>query len=156
MPAATRTRLEDLDAALTRLRRLWETPVLRQRLLELIGDEVEFSLIRALRAIELTGLSEPGVGDVAMVLGVDDSTASRLIDHAVNAGTVERTISTRDRRRCVLRLTEDGKDVLRGALRARTTLLREATSTWEPSDVATLTELLDRFTSAVTGTEQSA
>ncbi len=155
MAVTTRTRLEHLEAALTGLRRLWENPAIRQRLVDLVGANVDASLIRTLRAIELTDAPDPGVSDVALLLGVEDSTASRLVDQAVNAGAVERTTSTRDRRRSVLRLTEEGRDLLRAALRARTTLLREATSDWPPDDVAALAELLDRFTCAVLKTQTS-
>ncbi len=144
-----RVQLEDLDAALTRLRRLWEHPAIRQRLIDLLGADVEASLIRTLRAIELADTPEPGVSDVAAILTVEDSTASRLVDQAVTAGSVERTTSPRDRRRCVLRLTDAGHELLRAALKARTTLLRETTSDWQPGDVAALARLLDRFTTDV-------
>ena len=148
MPTTT-TSLDQLDLALTHLRRMWESPAIRQRLFDLMGSDVEPSLIRTLRAIERTEMAEPGVRDVARILGVDESTASRLVDQAVTAQTVERTSSTTDRRRSVLTLTEAGNELLRTALVARTTLLGDATQSWDPEDIATLADLLERFSAAV-------
>ena len=156
MALTTRTQLEQLDLALTRLRRLWESPVVRRRLLEMVGGDVDPTLIRTLRAVERTELAEPGITDVALILGVDDSTASRLVDAAVTAGTVTRTTSTRDRRRSVLQLTEAGTSLLRSAMRARTTLLREVTRDWDADDIAALVELLERFTTAATKVERTS
>lgn len=155
MATITRRDLEHLDLALTRLRRLWESPTIRQRLVAMVGGDVDPTLIRTLRAVERTELPEPGIGDVATILGVDNSTASRLVDQAVTAHMVARTTSSRDRRRSVLQLTPQGKALLRSALRARTTLLREVTSEWEPDEIATLAQLLQRFTAAATKAERT-
>jgi DNA-binding MarR family transcriptional regulator len=134
-----------LDAALGRLRRMWESPGGRRRFMERLGEDVEPALIRTLRAIEVADVPEPGVRDVAEVLGVETSTASRLVDTAVSAGLVLRTTSTRDRRKAVLRLTEEGRALRRRALTVRTDLLAERTADWTPEEVATLATLLDRL-----------
>ena len=113
--------------------------------MERLGEDVEPALIRTLRAIEVADVPEPGVRDVAEVLGVETSTASRLVDTAVSAGLVLRTTSTRDRRKAVLRLTEEGRALRRRALTVRTDLLAERTADWTPEEVATLVTLLDRL-----------
>ena len=153
MSVTTASDLQHLDLALSRLRRLWDSPVLRRRLFDQLGLRIEQSLVRTLRAIERTEADAPGVSDVAELLVVDDSTASRLVDQAVAAGLAERTTAAHDRRRCVLRLTPDGTELLERAMHARTSLLRELTAGWPPGDVATLATLLDRLAASVTEAE---
>jgi DNA-binding MarR family transcriptional regulator len=134
-----------LDAAIARLRRMWESPRSRRRFLARLGEDVDPALIRTLRAIEVADDPEPGVRDVAEVLGVDTSTASRLVDSAVSAGLAVRTTSTRDRRRARLALSDEGRALRRRTLEVRTALLAERTAGWAPEEVATLATLLDRL-----------
>jgi len=136
--------LKDLDAALVGLRRLWEHPAIKRRFQELLGRPVELSLVRTLRAIEQE-LDEPGVRHVAECLAVDRSTASRLVDQAVAAGCVTRETSARDRRACVLALTDQGIDLLSDVTAVRAKLLAELTDGWSADDVTTLTTLLTRL-----------
>jgi DNA-binding MarR family transcriptional regulator len=140
----TRSDLERLDQALVRLRRVWESPARKRSLLDRLGKPVEMSQLRTLRAIE-SAEGPPGVRDVADVLGVDSSTASRFVEQAVAAGHVSRTMSARDRRRCVLALTEEGKALLDEVTAVRTQLLAELTGDWAPDDIKTLSVLLERL-----------
>lgn len=138
-----------LDAAIGRLRRMWESPRGRRQFLARLGEDVEPALIRTLRAIEVADDPEPGVRDVAEVLGVDTSTASRLVDSAVSAGLAVRTTSARDRRRARLTLSDSGRALRRRTLQVRTDLLAERTAGWTPEEVATLAALLDRLARSV-------
>lgn len=140
--------LERLDAAFARLRRLWDSPAIKRRYLELLGRDVELSLIRTLQAIEWAG-DEPGVRHVAETLHVDGSTASRFVDQAVATGWVTRTTSRRDRRCCVLALTEEGARLLNETTAVRTALLGELTAGWPPEDVTALSVLLERFACSI-------
>jgi DNA-binding MarR family transcriptional regulator len=138
--------LNDLDGALVRLRRLWDHPALRRRLLELLGVPVELSLIRTLGAIEERHAEpEPGVRHVADALAVDASTASRFVEQAVAGGWVTRRTCARDRRRCVLALTERGEGLLERVTEVRSALLAELTADWTADDIATLATLLERL-----------
>lgn len=140
--------LKHLDAALGRLRRLWDSPAIKERLLEQLGMPVELSLLRTLRAIEWAG-DEPGVRHVAAALRVEESTASRFVDQAVAGGCVTRTTSPRDRRRCVLALTDKGTWLLAEATAVRTKFLADVTADWSPAELATLRTLLERFVDSV-------
>ncbi|WP_428950550.1 MarR family winged helix-turn-helix transcriptional regulator [Streptomyces sp. cg35] len=51
---------------------------------------------------------EMTVGGVAYQLSVDPSVASRMVKDCIDAGLLERTVSQRDARRTVLRLTGEG------------------------------------------------
>jgi DNA-binding MarR family transcriptional regulator len=140
--------LERLDAALGGLRRVWEAPAVKRRFLELVGRPLELSVLRTLRAIEqITG--EPAVRDVAELLQIDGSTASRFVDQAVAAGYLTRHTSARDKRCCVLALTDTGLALLEDARRARGALLEELTHGWDGHDVEILSALLERLALAV-------
>lgn len=140
--------LARLDAAVGQLRRLWESPALRREFIERLGEPVEPTLIRTLRALSTAG-DEPGVADVAAALRVEASTASRLVDQAVASGYAARGTARHDRRRCALSLTDSGTDLLERANAVRTGLFAELTRDWSADDIAALARLLERFTAAL-------
>jgi DNA-binding MarR family transcriptional regulator len=146
-PTSSWTRLDDLDAALIDVRRFWQRPGLQRRFFADLGEPVELSVLRTLRAIEAGGGGEMCVGDVASALAVDASTASRLVDQAVGAGYVVRTASERDRRRTALELSPAGIDLLDRATAVRREILREMTAGWADEEVETLAGLLRRLRS---------
>lgn len=136
--------LARLDAAFGGMRRLWESPALRRRFQERIGVPVEPALVRTLRAVHAAS-DACGVGDVADALGVDGSTASRLVDKAVAAGYLQRGASEQDRRRSVLSLTAAGNDLQRRSLQVRQELLAELTTDLSDPDIDLLADLLERL-----------
>jgi len=140
----TDSALARLDAAFGRLRRLWESPTLRRRFSERMGVPIEPAVVRTLRAVH-AATDECGVGDVADALGVDGSTASRLVDRAVAAGYLERSASERDRRRSVVSLTAAGSELERRSLRVRQELLGELTADLTDPDIDQLADLLERL-----------
>ncbi|MGY4645386.1 MarR family winged helix-turn-helix transcriptional regulator [Cellulomonas sp. URHB0016] len=89
------------------------------------------------------------VGDIADVLHVDISVASRQVSNLVAEGYVERTVDDGDRRVRTLRLTPAGKALaaqMRAALDRRTA---EILTDWDAADVAACTDALDRLTASV-------
>lgn len=156
-PATTdgTTALDALDDALVGVRRLLLRPGYRARLLDAVGAPVELGTLRVLRTIERADDGAPCVGDVADALGVDPSTASRLVDQQVAAGHLAREQHPRDRRRTQLALTAAGQDLLDRVSAARRGLLAEVTADWPADDVHRLVELLDRLTHAFDRLEPS-
>ena len=153
MSVQTSNRLGRLDVAFLRLRRLWESPVLRRRFVAAMGQTVDPGVLRTLRAV--ASGTECGVRDVAAAVDVEPSTASRLVDAAVSAGYLERSTSTHDRRRSVLQVTAAGDDVLQRALHIREQLLSELTSDWSDGDVEHLATLLERLAEGVAKMENT-
>jgi DNA-binding MarR family transcriptional regulator len=145
-PAPLDEPLSRLDAALIRLRRFWERPGVRAALRTRLQPEVDGTAYRALSAIERQ--PDASVGTVAELLEVDASTASRIVDRAVEGGHVQRTTSPVDRRRCTLQLTASGRTALAGLRAARLDLLAELTAGWADQDVRRLDELLERLDDA--------
>jgi DNA-binding MarR family transcriptional regulator len=152
MSIQTNSRLTLLDVAFTRVRRLWESPALRRRFVAAMGLSVDPGVVRTLRAVD-SGAG-CGVNDVAANLGVEASTASRLVDAGVSAGYLSRSVSPEDRRRSVLTVTEAGADVLQRALVVREQLLSELTADWTDHDIETLATLLERLGARVADLEQ--
>ncbi|HEX6471629.1 MAG TPA: MarR family transcriptional regulator [Streptosporangiaceae bacterium] len=101
---------------------------------------------------EQDGPSAPGgdvtVGAVAEQLGIDPSTASRLVGHAINAGFVARSPSPRDARRANLQLTDAGRRLKAVADRFRRGYLAELLADWTDAERAEFARLLARFTNA--------
>jgi DNA-binding MarR family transcriptional regulator len=150
-PAAEqRERLEQLDGALGRIRRLWDQPSVRAWYRARLDLEiVDATTYRTLRAIRLAADSEPSVNGVAEIMRVDASTASRFVERAVTAGYARRSPSPDDRRRSTLQLTELGLGRLLEVRDLRVRLLDRLTDGWSPAAVDALTSALVRLDEAV-------
>ena len=165
-PSPSRARpdptLLGLDAALLRLRRLWDAPtgVLHRGavvdgstlLLCLVLSEIEHRpAVPGTPAPDQGPDAEPGVVEVATGLGVTQSTASRLASRAVDSGMVDRHRSTRDPRRAALTLTPDGADLVEASRQHRARALGQCLADWSEDDRVALAALVSRFADAVTG-----
>jgi DNA-binding MarR family transcriptional regulator len=134
-----------LDEALVDLRRLWMHPRLLRWFADQVGHDVEPATLRTLRAIEAAEGGSPGIKDLAAILAVDASTASRLAEQAVGDGYVERRSSEADRRRTELRLTAEGEQLLTRSTQVRGRMLGRATRGWDDEELTQLAELLARL-----------
>jgi DNA-binding MarR family transcriptional regulator len=102
---------------------------------------------RVLGAVQRHGQSGgASVRDVAELLAVDHSTASRTVAAAVAAGLLTKTSATDDQRRCALVLTDAGRAELAAVTGRRRDLVAKTVADWPDSDVDTLVTLLDRLT----------
>lgn len=139
--------LRHLDAALLALRRFAEAPAPRGGPTLIHGRErVEISTVLVVDAVARRGDGEDcSIGTVAEELRVAHSTASRLIERAVQVGMVQRARSGSDPRRVALSLSAAGEQLQRDATAFRTSRLEELLEGWTATDVTTLTRLLERF-----------
>lgn len=133
-----------LDEALLDLRRLWIHPRLLRWFSEQLGVGVELATLRTLRAIEAAGAGA-GVGDLAAILAIDASTASRLVEQAVNDGYVQRRACSQDRRRSKLTLAPKGERLLAQSSRLRSELLGRATLSWSDEELAEAARICQRL-----------
>lgn len=124
-----------IDTALMQLRRLWTAP----------PRGVDVSSILVLEACARHA-QPASVGDVARFAGVEKSTASRLVDRAVQAGLVDRASSGR---RVVLQMTVAGQQLRERALQFRTGWLENVLAGWPQGNVAIFAQLLGRFAEQV-------
>ena len=139
-----RRRLEGIDAALLELRALVARPGYRRRLLGPLGRRIELSTVRLLQTVERAA-EPPSIGEVASALGVDPSTASRLVEQRVGEGLLERHRSPADGRRTTLHLTDGGRALLAELKDARHDLLAEITGGWDVVDLEALETLMSRL-----------
>lgn len=144
-PPAASPSLAGLDRALLEVRRLVNRPGYRRRLLGPLGRRVELSTVRVLQAVD-QALAPPSIGAIAATLGIDPSTASRLVDLRVTEGLITRSPDPEDRRRIVLGMTPAGRALLGELATSRITMLTEVTDGWEPAEIAALERLLLRLT----------
>jgi DNA-binding MarR family transcriptional regulator len=91
------------------------------------------------------------VGSVAARVGVDPSTASRLVAGAVRAGNVERVASQQDGRRVHLRLTEQGGELLAESRRFQQAIFEDLTREWPEHDRRELARLMIKLADEATG-----
>ncbi|HTZ64807.1 MAG TPA: MarR family transcriptional regulator [Solirubrobacteraceae bacterium] len=122
LPALPKTELSTVDA-------LAQLSFLVQGALERRASERGFSLIQT-RLLGVLRDRRPAINELAMLLGLDKSSVSGLVDRAESRGLVRRIPSTVDRRSVLVDLTEDGR-----------TLVREVAARFE-DDIATLLEPL--------------
>jgi DNA-binding MarR family transcriptional regulator len=138
--------MDALDAALVEVRRVLQRPAYRRRLIDGLGRQVPLGTLRVVRAVQRTGADEdPTIGDVAELLAIDPSTASRAVDDGVARGLLARRACDRDRRRQRLSLTDDGRALLARAAQVRREILTEVAHDWAAGDLGALTEHLERL-----------
>ncbi|HYN30908.1 MAG TPA: MarR family transcriptional regulator [Dermatophilaceae bacterium] len=135
-PAAT----ERIDRALLRTRRLWARPARR------VAPGVDLSTVLVGEAVA-EGAS--AVADVAAVLDVTPSTASRLVARAVEAGVVDAAACPDDHRRAALGLTRAGRVVVSDGRAFRRERLQALMAGWRAEEVEAFAGLLTRFSDAL-------
>jgi DNA-binding MarR family transcriptional regulator len=144
-----RADLHLLDEALIRLRRLWTAS--RTHVVDDLGRRVEMSSVLVVEACARAepGTAEMTVGDVAVFLDVEPSTASRLVERATAAGLLRRSASAVNGRRATLHLTDAGRALRARATAARLGWLSDVLADWAHEDVQVLGSALTRFADAV-------
>lgn len=132
----------ELDELLVDIRAAKQRPEYRRKQLAGLNVEGGIASIRVLRVVERTNDPDPTIGDVAAQMGVEPSTASRLVDAAVRRGHLTRTMCDEDRRRTRLQLTGDGRRLLAKSSKRRRELLSLVASDLTSDQVETLVDLL--------------
>lgn len=135
--------LDRLDLALVGVRRVLQLPAYRGRLLGRLGAELSLSTLSVVRAVERCDDGPPSIGDVADLLGITPSTASRAVDDAVAGGFVTREPCHDDGRRQRLRMTAAGIALLDQATSVRRAIIAEVTADWDGDDLHHLVDRLD-------------
>ena len=135
--------LQLIEDALSVIVRRVQLPKVHERMLARAG----LSLDRALTVV-LSRIGELGplrLSELAQVLAVDVSTASRQAASLERAGFVARELHPDDARSALLSLTPKGRTALQRLRRARREATEELFAHWTEKDRRRLGELLDRF-----------
>jgi DNA-binding MarR family transcriptional regulator len=96
-------------------------------------------------------LAEVTVGTVAERLGIDPSTASRLVADVIRDGYLVRSASAHDARRVRLDLTEAGRTLVEASRRFQRQVFLEAMAGWSETERAEFARLFLRFAEAAAG-----
>ena len=142
----------DLERALTRL--------IRRAFLPTSGEatrrEADVGLERAAYAtlVRIAELEAGRLSDLAEVLGLDASTTSRHVKGLVDAGYVEVTADPDDARARRYSPTAAGRDALERVRDTRRAHLARVLHDWEPDEVTTLADGLDRIVTAFENDER--
>ena len=135
--------LRTIDGFIELIEMVARNPVQKGRVLDVAATKLSGAGLNALRIIARSGPLP--VTEVARLLGVDQSTASRQIKPVEDAGLVARTSDDNDRRVAWIAITREGKALLERIHQMRRDDLDHVLSDWSDSDRAELARVLDRF-----------
>jgi DNA-binding MarR family transcriptional regulator len=104
-----------------------------------LGSKLTPSKVRALALVgESGGLR---IGELADRVGVDDTTATRMVDCLEELRLVERRHAAEDRRATVVTLTPDGAGITAGVAKQRLLFFCDVLEALEPEERAQLVQL---------------
>jgi DNA-binding MarR family transcriptional regulator len=98
--------------------------------------DVTMSQVKAMLTISMKSIAS--VGDIAQVTGVGLPAASTTVDRLVNLGWAHRAEDPNDRRRTLVRLTDEGRQIIDTVWRLRRDLLQTWVGRLNDEDKASL------------------
>ncbi|MBT2390283.1 MarR family transcriptional regulator [Streptomyces sp. ISL-1] len=116
------------------------------RSLAAVEDRVTLPQFRLLVVLSTHGSAKLVV--LADLLGVNPSTAMRMIDRLVSAGLVDRRTNPEDRRETVLRLTDDGHRLVEDVTARRRSEIASIVERLDPEQRSALIGALTAFSEA--------
>ena len=144
--------LNQAGQALFRMGRLFSRLPMKDLLQKRTGQAIELSRILVTEAVA-AGPVEPGqeitVGVVAERLGIDPSTASRLVAETVGAGYLTRLPSHTDSRRLCLELTDAGRTLVANAHQYQRSVFEYVTRDWTEAERQVFAGLLVKFVASI-------
>jgi DNA-binding MarR family transcriptional regulator len=145
------TAIDDASRSLFRLGRAFGRFPRRELLETSSGRGPELSAILVVQAVEAITLAgrEVTVGMIADHLGVDPSTASRLVAQSVQAGFLRRVASQVDARARGHALTAAGHSLAEGAAQYQRAVFNAATASWTDHERQEFARLFVRFADAI-------
>ncbi len=143
--------LATIERSMLRISRRQTRRALGSRAAAEAAKPVALEHIPVLMAAE-EGLTERGeitVGDIAELMGIDPSRASRAVTSAIKAGYLYRIASQEDGRRTCVTLTPEGRSLVDHSHMYRQQLYGRVLAGWTENDKAHFAGLLNRFTEAL-------
>lgn len=142
---------ESIRHSLVGLRRLFQRKELADLWASAFGTQVklDYTELRLLDAVRVSGDTGATVGEVAVRLGIDPSRASRQVARAVRRGVLARHAAQGDARKVVVKVTPAGAKLqARGSelTRARIALALDG---WSAADRQRFASLFERFARAI-------
>ncbi|AQU68994.1 MarR family winged helix-turn-helix transcriptional regulator [Streptomyces niveus] len=116
------------------------------RSLATVEDRVTLPQFRLLKVLSAQGGAK--LVSLAERLGVNPSTAMRMVDRLIAAGLAERGVNPGNRRETVLRLTEEGRTLVADVSAARRREITSIVQRLAPEQRTALVDALTAFTEA--------
>jgi DNA-binding MarR family transcriptional regulator len=111
--------------------------------------DVTMAQVKAMLTISMK--STASIGDVAQIAGVGLSAASTTVDRLVHMGWVDRFEDPQDRRRTLVRLTDEGSRIVETVWRLRRDLLRTWVNRLDAEDLTALARGVNALKRAAEG-----
>lgn len=148
--------VESIRTSLVGLRRLLQRRELAELWASAYGDRtrLDYTMLRLLDAVSQAAGDERGggggsgattVGDIARLLGIDPSRASRQVQSAVAAGLLVRKAAQDDGRKVVLAITARGARLQARGGQVTRNRIALALEDWSEADRQQLATLMGRF-----------
>ncbi len=143
--------VESIRHSLIALRRLFQRRELVQLWESAFGErsQLDYTDLRLLDAVRVAQASDSAqgatVGELARLLGVDPSRASRQVAQAVAKGLLRRQAAQGDARKVVLQITPRGASLQNKGSALTRSRIALAIDGWKPTEQAQLAKLLSRF-----------
>jgi DNA-binding MarR family transcriptional regulator len=112
-------------------------------------DSIDHSVLAALHALRCSG-GGVRLSELASLIALDASTASRLVRTLETDGLVVRTPDPADRRASRLELTDAGRARLEEFVERRHQLFTAAMNGWKQAEIDTFAALMTKFADGVT------
>ncbi len=139
--------VEALEAALAAVVRRANLPRSRERLIARANIDLDPAAYVTLSRIDANAPLR--LSELAALLDVDISTASRQVSSLERDGLVRRVTDASDRRAADITPTDPGRRALESLRAARQATLRDLLADWDPADVESIARLLTRLTDAL-------
>jgi DNA-binding MarR family transcriptional regulator len=139
----TRSHVAEAEKSLERLFRLAANRKMYARQAATVGAVVARPGYALMRSIDEVG--EISMGDLARACSMDPAATGRQVRTLEDDGIVERIPGADDARTVVVRLTDEGRAVLRRIVEVRTSYLAKVLDDWPERDRAELIRLVDRL-----------
>jgi DNA-binding MarR family transcriptional regulator len=139
-PADQDAGLPEIERGLSTIVRWGNLPRVRERYIAAAGMALERSNYAFL--VRLNEHGPARLSDLARLLGIDLSTASRQVHALEQAGLVKRNRVEEDRRAAMLSLTPSGRAMVERILSARRMVITEILEGWSPDQRTELARVL--------------
>ncbi|RWR09003.1 MarR family transcriptional regulator [Sinirhodobacter populi] len=146
MPPDREQEIARISDAMGRLRVLIGRRVIGRRVLDRVAPMLDLSDLDVLGLVPAQdGGEEVSVGDIARVLRIHPSRASRLVAELVEKGFLLRAVSQRDARRAVLLRSDSGNRICTEIRQMKREVIGEIVGDWPEADLADFARAFETF-----------
>lgn len=137
------TRAERLDRAMSKIGRRGTLNRFHSAVTRAAGSDIDRSAYLVLRRLHMDGAAR--ITDLAFMMGVEPSTASRHVQMLANRGWLTKRQDPSDRRVAMAEATEDGHSLVEAIEHERREILDRTLVDWTDRDLDQFVRLFEQF-----------